>query len=53
MTKNKFDNSLVTITELLDANVALLSTKINVLNAKADAALAYRKLLETTGVLYQ
>jgi outer membrane protein TolC len=53
ITKNKFDNSLVTITELLDANVALLSTKINVLNAKADAALAYRKLLETTGVLYQ
>lgn len=53
ITKNKFDNSLVTITELLDANVALLSTKINVLNAKADAALAYSKLLETTGVLYQ
>ncbi|MFT4094065.1 MAG: TolC family protein [Niabella sp.] len=53
ITKNKFDNSLVTITDLLDANVALLSTKINLLNARADAALAYRKLLQTTGVLYQ
>lgn len=53
ITKNKFDNSLVTITDLLDANVALLSTKINVLNARADAALAYRKLLQTTGALYK
>nr|WP_262915402.1 TolC family protein [Niabella ginsengisoli] len=53
ITKNKFDNSLVTITDLLDANVALLSTRINVLNARADAALAYRKLLQTTGILYQ
>ncbi|MGC4234494.1 MAG: TolC family protein [Niabella sp.] len=53
ITKNKFDNNLVTITDLLEANVTLLSAKINVLNARADAALAYRKLLETTGVLYQ
>ncbi|GAB3010004.1 TolC family protein [Niabella terrae] len=53
ITKNKFDNSLVTVTELLDANVALLVTRINVLNAKADAALAQKKLLMTTGVLYQ
>lgn len=53
ITKNKFDNSLVTITDLLDANVALLSTRINLLNARADAALAYRKLLQATGILYQ
>ncbi|WP_018630909.1 TolC family protein [Niabella aurantiaca] len=51
ITKNKYDNSLVTITDLLDANVALLSSKINVLNAKADAALAYQKLLESSGIL--
>ena len=38
---------------VLDANVALLMTRINVLNAKADAALAQKKLLMTTGVLYQ
>ncbi|MBZ4190481.1 TolC family protein [Niabella beijingensis] len=53
ITKNKYDNSLVTITDLLDANVALLSSKINVSNAKADAALAYQKLLETSGILIQ
>ncbi len=53
ITKNKYDNSLVTITDLLDANVALLSSKINVLNAKADAALAYQKLLESAGALAQ
>lgn len=51
ITRNKYDNSLVTITDLLDANVALLSSKINVLNAKADAALAYQKLLESSGIL--
>ncbi|MCF3111720.1 TolC family protein [Niabella sp. CC-SYL272] len=53
ITKNKYDNSLVTITDLLDANVALLSSKINVLNAKADAALAYQKLLESSGAFAQ
>ncbi|MFV0607333.1 MAG: TolC family protein [Niabella sp.] len=53
ITKNKFDNSLVTMTDLLDANVMLLATRINILNARADAALAYKKLLKTTGILYQ
>ncbi|ANH82162.1 transporter [Niabella ginsenosidivorans] len=51
ITKNKYDNSLVTITDLLDANAALLSSKINLLNARADAALAYQKLLEASGIL--
>lgn len=51
ITKNKYDNSLVTITDLLDADVALLSSKINLLNARADAALAYHKLMEDTGAL--
>lgn len=51
ITRNKYDNSLVTITDLLDANVALLSSKINLLNAKADAALAYQKLLDDAGML--
>ncbi|MGJ7032211.1 TolC family protein [Niabella hirudinis] len=52
ITKNKYDNSLVTITDLLDANVALLSSRINVLNARADAALAHQKLLESSGMLF-
>lgn len=51
ITKNKFDNGLATTTELLDADAAQISAKIGVINAKADAALAYRKLLQTTGVL--
>lgn len=51
ITKNKYDNSLVTITELLDADVALLQSKLNISFGKADAALAYHKLLETTGSL--
>lgn len=51
ITKNKFDNSLATTTELLDADVALLQSKLSVTNAKADSFLAYNKLLQTTGTL--
>ena len=51
VTKNKFDNGLATITELLDADTAQISANVNVVNAQADAALAYRKLLQTTGIL--
>jgi len=49
ITKNKYDNSLATTTELLDADVALLQTKLSVTNAKADAFLAYNKILQVTG----
>jgi len=51
ITKNKYDNNLVNTSELLDANVALLQSKINLAVAKADVLLAYSKLLETTGTL--
>lgn len=51
ITKNKNDNSLATTTELLDADVALLQTKLSVTNAKADAFLAYNKLLLASGIL--
>ena len=51
ITKNKYDNALVNTTELLDANVSLLQSKINLAVAKADVILAYSKLLETTGIL--
>lgn len=53
ITKNKFDNNLVTTTELLDADVALLRTKLNLSSAKADAIAAYNKLLQTAGQLSQ
>lgn len=51
ITKNKYDNALVNTTELLDANVSLLQSQINLAVAKADVILAYSKLLETTGIL--
>ena len=51
ITKNKFDNNLVNTTELLDANVALLQSNINLAVAKADVLLAYNRLLETAGLL--
>jgi outer membrane protein TolC len=49
ITNNKYNNSLATITELLDANVALLQAKLNIESAKADLLLANQKLLQTTG----
>ena len=51
ITKNKFDNSLATTTELLDADVALLQSKLSVTNAKADSFLAYNKILYAAGLL--
>lgn len=51
ITKNKHDNNLVTTTELLDANVALLQSQINLQEAKADIVVAYNTLLEKVGVL--
>ena len=51
ITKNKYDNNLVNTTELLDANVSLLQSKINLAVAKADVILAYNRLLETAGLL--
>ena len=51
ITKKKFDNGLETITGLLDADAAKIIADINVINAKADAALAYKKLLQTSGIL--
>ncbi|WP_229217253.1 TolC family protein [Dyadobacter luteus] len=51
ITKNKFDNSLVTTTELLDADVAQLQSKINLEAAKADAVVAYKKLEQTAGLI--
>jgi outer membrane protein TolC len=51
ITKNKHDNNLVTTTELLDANVALLQSKIALEEAKADIVVAYNSLLEQAGSL--
>jgi outer membrane protein TolC len=51
ITNNKYINSLVTLSDLLDADVATLQAKLNIAFAKADAVLAYNKLLQTAGSL--
>jgi outer membrane protein len=49
--KNKYDNSLLTVTDLLDANALMLQSEISLELAKADAILAYNTLLERAGIL--
>lgn len=50
--KNKYDNSLATATDLLDADVAQLQSKLNYAFAQSDALVAYNKLLQASGMLY-
>ncbi|HWC52932.1 MAG TPA: TolC family protein [Chitinophagaceae bacterium] len=49
--KNKFDNSLATTTDLLEADVAQFQAKLSYTLARADAFVAYHKLLQTAGIL--
>ena len=49
--KNKFDNSLATATDLLDADVAQFQARLSYTLARADAFVAYNKLLQTAGLL--
>jgi outer membrane protein TolC len=51
--KNKYNNSLATTTDLLDADVAQLQAKMNLIFSKADAVVIYNKLLQTAGLLEQ
>jgi len=51
--KNKYDNSLATTTDLLDADVQQLQAKLNFAYSKADAVVAYNKLLQVTGSVTQ
>ena len=51
ITKNKYDNSLATTTDLLEADVAQLQSKLNFTVSKADALVAYKKLQQTAGLL--
>jgi outer membrane protein len=50
--KNKFTNALATTNDLLDADIAQLQAKLNAAFSKADASVAYNKLLQTAGLLY-
>ena len=49
LTDSRYRNSLVVLSELLDANTILLQQKINLALAKADTHLAYYRLLKSTG----
>jgi len=51
--KNKYNNSLATTTDLLDADVAQLQARMNLEFAKADVVAIYNKLLETAGLIDQ
>jgi outer membrane protein len=49
--RNKYTNTLATATELLDADVAQLQSKLNYAFATSDATVAYSKLLLQSGQL--
>ena len=51
ITNNKYKNDLATLTEVLDADVAVLQTNLSVTNAKADLFLTYNRLLQAAGIL--
>jgi outer membrane protein len=51
--KNKYANSLATLTDLLEADVAQLESRLNYSFAKADAVVVYNQLLEAAGLLTQ
>lgn len=51
ITRNKYDNTLATTTDLLDADVAQLQARLNYAFAKADAIVAYNRLIQAAGVL--
>ena len=51
--KNKYSNSLATLTDLLEADVAQLQANLNYSFAKADAIVVYNQLLQASGILSQ
>jgi len=51
--KDKYDNGLSNTNDLLEADVDQLSAKINWANAKANVALKYYELLNSTGQLLE
>jgi outer membrane protein len=51
VTQVQYDNKVVTTTDLLDADLAELQAKLNYVFAKADVIAAYKKLVQTAGLL--
>ena len=50
ITKNKYDNTLATTTDLLEADLAQLQAKLNYNSAQSDAVVAYYTLLNAAGI---
>ena len=50
ISQNKYNNNLLTLTDLLDADVSQLQAKLNLEFAKADVLLAYQTLLQKSGI---
>lgn len=53
ISKNKYANSLLTLTDLLNADVAQLQARLNVAFARVDLVMAYESLLQKAGLLKQ
>jgi outer membrane protein TolC len=49
--KNKYENTLATATDLLEAEVTQLQSRLMVVGATVDSIVAFNKLLQTTGIL--
>lgn len=47
--KNRYDEKLVTMTDLLEADTQLLQSQINIISAKIDAQSLYYKLMKAIG----
>jgi outer membrane protein len=51
--KNKYNNGLATVTDLVEADVAQLLSHLNYSIAKADAVIVYNQLLQASGTISQ
>jgi outer membrane protein len=51
--KNKYNNGLATVTDLVEADVSQLQSHLNYSIAKADALIVYNQLLQAAGTLTQ
>jgi len=47
--KNKYNNSLATTSDVLEADVAQLQARLNYTSARADAVVIYNQLLLVSG----
>lgn len=51
--KNKYNNGLATVTDLVEADVAQLQSRLNYSISKADAVIVYNQLLQAAGTISQ